>query len=94
MRIDPELCRRILIAIEGDENAGSGRLLKIVVDGYEERTIAHHVKYLWDEKLITGDEMTNLSSPYAEIAVKDITPVGRRFLDQSESEAPRRKIGF
>ncbi len=30
------------------------------LDGIE---IAHHVKYLWDEKLITGDDATNLQSP-------------------------------
>ena len=64
MRIDPVLCQKILIAIESDPKAGSGQSLSPSVDGYEIEQIAHHVKYLWDESLITGDEATHLQSPY------------------------------
>lgn len=94
MRIDPVLCQKILIAIESDPKAGSGQSLSPSVDGYEIEQIAHHVKYLWDESLITGDEATHLQSPYPEILVFDITPDGRRFLDEREPEPPRKRIGF
>jgi len=95
MRIDPVLCQELLIAVENDPNAGSGQSLSISVDGYDAKTVAHHVKYLWDEELITGsDEATHLQSPFPEILVFDITPDGRRFLDEREPESPRRRIGF
>jgi hypothetical protein len=94
MRIDPLVCQKLLIAIEGDEDAGSGKSLKISVDGYDEKTIGHHVKYLFDEGFITGIDVTHNASPYTEILVTDITPAGRRFLDEREPEAPRSKIGF
>jgi hypothetical protein len=94
MRIDPELCQRILVAVESDPNAGSGQFVRIAVEGYDDATIAHHLKYLLDEELITGDEATHLQSPYPEILVSNITPAGRRYLDEREPESPRRKIGF
>jgi hypothetical protein len=94
MRIDPVLCQNILIAVESDPSAGSGQSLSIFVDGYDEKIVAHHVKYLWDEGLITGSEATHLQSPFPEILVFDITPDGRRLLDEREPESPRRRIGF
>ena len=94
MRIDPAVCQKILIAVEGDPRAGSGQFLDILVDGCELNEIAHHVKYLWDSKLIMGVDVTHLTSPYPEIAVQDITPAGRSYLDEKEPEHPRRKIGF
>ena len=94
MRIDPVLCQKILIAVESDPNAGCGQSLGISVDGYDEKTVAHHVKHLFDEGLITGDDATHLTSPFPEVLVFDITPDGRRFLDEVEPEPTRRKIGF
>ena len=46
--------------------------------------------------MLTGEDVTNMNSPYPEIMIVDITPDGRRFLDQTlpEPEPPRRKIGF
>jgi len=35
MRIDPAVCHKILVAIEGDPNSGSGQFLRIEVEGYE-----------------------------------------------------------
>jgi hypothetical protein len=64
------------------------------MDGYGQTEIAHHIKYLWDEKLVTGSDATHLQSPYPEILILDITPDGRRFLDEGEPEAPRKQIGF
>jgi hypothetical protein len=61
MRIDPVLCQKILISVESDPNAGSGQSLSISVDGYDEKTIAHHVKYLFDEGPIMGGEATHLN---------------------------------
>ena len=83
MRINSALCHKILIAVESDPGAGSGQFLRISVDGYEEKEIAHHIKYLWDEKLIKGVDCTHLTSPYPEIQIVDITPAGRRFLDEA-----------
>ena len=94
MRIDPALCQKILIAVESDPQAGSGQFLKVSVDGYESDVIAHHVKYLWDSKLIEGLDVTHLTSPYPQIGIRDITPAGRSSLDEREPEPPRRKIGF
>jgi hypothetical protein len=94
MRIDPALCRTILIAVEGDPKAGSGHFLTITVDGYDEKTIAHHVKHLFDEGLILGQDVGHLNSPYPEIRIQDITPEGRNSLDKSEPAAPHSKIGF
>jgi len=94
MRIDPELCEKILIMVESHPIAGSGQLFRISVDGNDENTIAHHVKHLFDEGLIKGDEATNTQSPYPEILILDITPDGRRFLDQREPAPPGRKLGF
>jgi hypothetical protein len=94
MRIDPDLCRTILVAVEGDPNAGNGRGVAIAVDSYERDVIAHHIKYLWDEDLVKGIEATNLQSPYPEILVTDITPKGRHYLDETEPDEPKRKIGF
>ena len=94
MRIDPDLCRAILVAVEMDPGAGSGQGLNIAVAGFGPDVIAHHVKYLWDEELVKGIEATNLQSPYPEIMVLDITPKGRHYLDETEPGAPKRKMGF
>jgi hypothetical protein len=94
MRIDPVLCQKILVAVESDTEAGSGQFLRIAVDGYDEKTIAHHIKYLWDEGLIEGTDCTHLTSPYPEIMPLDITPAGRGYLDEREPEPPKNKIGF
>ena len=94
IRIDPALCRAILVAIESDPKAGSGQGLQIVIDGYDWSTIGQHVAYLWDEELIDGIDATNMQSPHKEILVRDITPNGRKYLDETEPEPPKRKIGF
>ena len=94
MRIDPELCRAILIAVEGDPEEGTGKGVRVNLDGYERDVIAHHVKYLWDQKLLAGHDVTNLQSPYPEILITAITPKGRHYLDETEPERPKRKIGF
>jgi len=94
MRIDPLLCQKILIAVESDENAGSGQFIRPSIEGHEPKEIAHHIKYLWDEKLVEGQDCTNLQSLYPEIMIQDITPAGRKFLDDREPEPPKRKIGF
>jgi hypothetical protein len=77
MRIDAVLCQKILIAVESDPNAGCGQSLGISVDGYDEKTVAHHVKHLFDEGLITGDEATHLTSPFPEVLVFDIHRLGK-----------------
>jgi hypothetical protein len=95
MRVDPILCKNILIAVENDPNAGSGQILNVSVDGYDGNVIAQHIKYLWETKMVSGIDATNMQSPCVpEIAITDITPAGRAFLDQTEPEAPRNKIGF
>ena len=103
MRIDPTLCRQILVAIEADPNAGGGQILDISIEGCDETTIAHHVKYLWETDMISGVKVTSMDSPCVpEIGATDITPAGRSLLDQTEAEAeteaeeepPRNKIGF
>lgn len=66
MRIDPLLCQKILIAVESDPNAGTGQFIRITVDDYDPASVAHHIKYLWDEKLVTGQNATNFQSPYPE----------------------------
>lgn len=86
MRIDAALCEKILLVIEGDPNAGAGQPLSIAIDGYERSTIAHHVKHLFDDGMVTGDVATNLLSPFPEIFVFDLTPDGRRFLEEREPE--------
>jgi hypothetical protein len=94
MRIEPVLCQKILIAVEGDPNSGSGQFVRISVDGYDQNEVAHHIKYLWDEKMISGRDVTHLGSPYPEILIQDITAGGRRFLDEREPEPPRKRVGF
>ena len=95
MRIDPKLCHAILVAIESSPNAGSGQFLDISVDGYEPIAIAHHVKYLYERKLVSGVNVTHMQSPcIPEIAVTDITAAGRDILDNNEPGPPRNKIGF
>jgi hypothetical protein len=94
MRIDPVLCQKILIAVEEDPMSGSGQFVRPSLDGYGQDAIAHHIKYLWDEKMLTGRDVTHLQSPYPDILIQDITPAGRRFLDALEPEQPRKKVGF
>lgn len=95
MRIDPVLCKNILIAVENHPSAGSGQFLSFSVDGYDTTAIAQHIKYLWETKMISGVDVTHMQSPCVpEIAVTDITAAGRAYLDQTEPEAPRNKIGF
>jgi hypothetical protein len=95
MRIDLILCKSILIAIEKDPNAGSGQFLNLSVDGYDANAIAQHVKYLWETKMISGVDVTHMQSPcIPEIAVTDITAAGRAYLDETEPEAPRNRMGF
>jgi hypothetical protein len=72
----------------------SGQFLRISVEGHDEKEIAHHIKYLWDKRMIRGDDCTHLTSPYPEVQVVDITPAGHRFLDERELEPPSRRIGF
>ena len=86
MRIDAALCEKILLAIEGNPNAGAGQLLSLTIDGYEQSTIAHHVKHLFDDGMVRGDVATKLQSPFPEILVFDLTPDGRRFLEEREPE--------
>jgi hypothetical protein len=83
MRIDHGLCQKILVAVENDPEAGTGQFLKIPLFNNDPSTIAHHVKYLWDAKLITGQDVGHLTSPYPEIAVQDLTPAGHRHLAES-----------
>jgi hypothetical protein len=88
MKIDPALCRQILAAIEVDPNAGGGQILDTSTDGYDEKTIAYHVKYLWETHMISGVEITCTTSPCVpEIGATDITPAGRSFLNHVEGEA-------
>jgi hypothetical protein len=94
MRIDPAVCHKILVAIEGDPNAGSGQFLRIEVEGYDATTVAHHIKDLWDSELLEGRDVTNMQSRYPEIMVQDITPSGRAYLDEREPDPPRRRMGF
>jgi Hypothetical protein (DUF2513) len=94
MGIDPAICRTILVMIEGDPGAGTGRALTVTVDGYGTDVIAHHVKYLWDEGLVEGMDVGHNQSPYPEILVTDITAAGRKHLDATEPGGPKRKIGF
>jgi hypothetical protein len=95
MRIDPMLCHKILVAVESDSEAGSGQFLQISISEYDADVIAKHVKYLWEMEMLTGVDVTHMQSPCTpEIAVTDITPAGRSFLDENELEPPRRKIGF
>lgn len=94
MRIDPAVCQKILIAVEADAIAGTGQFIRPKIDGYDQATVAHHVKYLFEEKLVTGVNATNQQSPYPEIMVQDITPAGRAYLDEREPEPPRRNFGF
>jgi hypothetical protein len=94
MRIDPVLCQKILIAVESDPQSGSGQFIRISLDDYVPTEVAQHIKYLWDEKLVTGSDVTNYQSPYTEILLLDITPAGRRYLDERDSEAPQKPIGF
>jgi hypothetical protein len=95
MRIDPVLCKNILIAVEKNPNAGSGQFLNLSVDGYDANAIAQHIKYLWETKMISGVDVTHMQSPCVpEIAVTDITATGRAYLDQTEPDALRNKIGF
>jgi hypothetical protein len=92
MRIDPILCRHILAAIEADPNAGGGQILDVSIEGYDENTIAHHVKYLWETDMISGVEITCMTSPCVpEIGPTDITPAGRSFLIQDEAETEAAK---
>jgi len=56
--------------------------------------VGHHVKYLWDNKMLAGHNVTNMQSTYPEILVTDITPKGRHYLDETEPGPPKRKIGF
>jgi hypothetical protein len=95
MRIDPVLSKKILIAIENHPNAGCGQFLNLSVEDYDAEAIAQHIKYLWETKMISGVDVTHMQSPCVpEIAVTDITAAGRAYLDQTEPEAPRNKIGF
>jgi hypothetical protein len=95
MRVDPILCKHILVAVENHPNAGSGQFLNLSVDGYDANAVAQHIKYLWETKMISGVDVTHMQSPCVpEIAVTDITAAGRAYLDQTEPDSPRNKIGF
>ena len=95
MRIDHVLCQKILIAIEEDERAGSGEFLRLPIEGYDQKQLNHHVKYLWDGKLIEGVDVTHMQSPYPEIMPQDITPAGRNFIDSLVPESePKKVAGF
>ncbi len=84
MRIDPALCQKILIAVEADPMAGTGQFIRPSIEGYDQTTVAQHVKYLCESDLVTGQDVTHMNSPYPEIMVKDITAAGRRYLHDRE----------
>jgi hypothetical protein len=83
-----------LIAVEEDPNAGSGQFIRVSPEGYGQDEIAHHIKYLWEEKMVTGRDVTHLQSPYQEILIQDITPTGRKYLDGLEPEPEPKRHGF
>jgi hypothetical protein len=87
MRIDEKLKRKILVEIESDRKAGTGQGLDISVKGYDDETVAQHIKYLWDDGLIKGIDGRTQEAPN-NIIVQAISPEGRRYLNATEPTMP------
>ena len=58
MRIDRQLCQKILIAVEDNPAAGSGQFVRVSIDGYEPNEIAHHIKYLFGTRKCSPARMS------------------------------------
>jgi Hypothetical protein (DUF2513) len=94
MRIDNVLCAKILIAVEEHPDEGTGDFIRPSIDGYDAKQLNHHIKYLFDEGMIEGQDVTVWSSEGTEIMIQSITPAGRRYLDSLVPEPERKRVGF
>jgi hypothetical protein len=97
VRIDPAVCQKILVAVEGHTNAGTGRGVTVTVEGYEPKVIGQRIYHLVETGMLKGIAVTNMQSPHPEYMITDITPNGRAYLDSLEEAAPEaspEKFGF
>jgi hypothetical protein len=83
MEIYSTLCHKILIGIEGDPNAGTGRGVSLDIPDYEPNVIGQHVNYLVESGMLSGIDVTNMQSPHREHIITDITPKGRAYLAEA-----------
>jgi len=82
MKRDPDLIRRIALAIEGLQN---GQYLS-TIDGVEEYSFAAHVQWMVDAGLIEGKVQSFLGGgPPAAVAMR-LTWSGCDFLDSARSD--------
>jgi hypothetical protein len=62
------------------------------IDGYDTKTLNHHINYLFDEGMIEGQDVTVWSSEGTEIMIQSITPGGGRYLDSLAPEPEVRRL--
>lgn len=79
MKRDMELVRRILLAMDAQPHGFA--TAPIVIPGYDQETVGHHVWLMADGGLITAAEMTVVGDPSPTSAPLAITWKGRAFLD-------------
>src|SRR5260370_30239593 len=79
MTRDPDLVRRILLAIEAKTSTAPG---PIQVENANEQDVLNHLASLHEERLISGPTPHRSSSTgeFDRVDVRDLTPAGRRLL--------------
>ena len=81
MKIDPELCREILLYVEEND----GPPTKVEIAGYSAQKMGYNVKQLVLDGLLEAIDATHRGNLGAYL-VKNLTPKGHRFLHASRDE--------
>ena len=81
MKMDPELCRKILLYVEEND----GPPTKVEIAGYSAQEMGYNVKQLVLEGLLDATDATHRDNLGAYL-VKNLTPEGHRFLNTAKDE--------
>ena len=78
MKLDKDLVRKILLAIEADESPPLG-LIELTIEGYSTEIVSYHVEILNEADLIEGRDLTSFDGYHW--APTRLTYSGHEFLD-------------
>ena len=84
MKRDFDLARKILLAIEADEDATGRGLVAVRIEGYTEKQVFYHLKLLAEAGLIEAADFSG--GVHLRWEAKCLTWHGHDFLDSSRSE--------
>lgn len=89
MRHDADFARAIVLLVE-DEPAGSTRLQNLEIPGYDQPTIAEHIRLLIEEGLLSGSISSEFSDDVEYYGLR-LRPAGHRFAAAARSEEKWRR---